>query len=166
VLIVATYNILIYFGGVFGLDFELIGVSAIISNAIKYWWVFLIFWPVVILKIPFSFFGRKGEGGGNALVSFLFAPIYEELAFRYFAINTIFLLTGSIEMAVFFQAIGFSLIHLPNKDKNGWAGPVSLNFTLVGGLITGIIAVQAGLLIAILSHMIINIINRFVGDFL
>ena len=164
--VVGLYGLLYFFGGYFGLDFQSLNILDIINYALENWWIFLLFWPVVLLKIPFGLIGKKGEGGKNYLVSFIFAPIYEELAFRLLAINTIFLITKSIEISLFLSAIAFALIHLPNMDQGKWVGPSNLWANFKFGIFAGIIAINYGLIFAILFHAVGNLIGRLLGDYL
>ena len=159
------YGLLYSFGSPFGFDFTSINITDIFSHSIKNWWFFLIFWPVVLLQIPLGLVGKKGEGGGNILVRTIFAPIYEEFAFRLLAINTMFLITNSIEISLFISAIAFTLIHLPNMDRGKWVGPVwiSSNFTL--GMIMGIMAINYGLIFAIIFHSLSNLTARLLGEY-
>ncbi|MAG73467.1 hypothetical protein CL620_04070, partial [archaeon] len=157
VTIMVAYAVLLLYGDMFGFNFGSFSLSEMFTHALNYWWVFLIFWPVVLLKLPLQLIGKKGESDSNSLVSFVFAPFYEEIAFRYFAINTLFLLTNSVEIALFFSSIAFALIHLPNKDGDKWIGPISLNLTFLSGLVFGIIAIQYGLIFAILVHSVANV---------
>jgi hypothetical protein len=152
-------------GNYFGFDLTQISISQIINNAIKYWWVFFIFWPIVLIGLPFKLIENKSEAVKN-IVPIILVPIYEEFAFRFLAINTIYLLTNSIEISLLFSAIAFSLIHLPNKYEDGWAGPVVICTTFIGGIAWGIIAITYGLIFSIAVHMIHNLISKLVGKFL
>jgi hypothetical protein len=158
ILIAILYSLLYFFGGFFDFNFASITISEIFDNAIKYWWVFFIFWPVVLVALPFRLiFKAMGRGSEHAGKFMEHIPIgtFEEFAFRYLAINTIFLLTNSIEIALLFSTIAFSLIHLPNMGE-GWNGPFVICSTLISGLIYGIIAIKYGLVFSILAHVLYN----------
>lgn len=165
ILIIIFYFLLVSFGNYFGFDLSQISISQTIDNAIKYWWVFFVFWPIVLIGLLFKLIGNKSEAIKN-VVPIALAPIYEEFAFRFIAINTIFLLTNSIEISLLFSAIAFSIIHLLNKYEDGWGGPVTICTTLIGGIAWGIIAINFGLILAIAVHMVHNIISKLVGKWL
>jgi membrane protease YdiL (CAAX protease family) len=163
ILIIALYGFLYFFGGYFGFDFPSIDISKIIDNAINYWWVFFIYWPIfAIVAGPVRLIGRNQQGGVSPAVQIIFAPIWEDFVYRFMAINTIYLLTNSIEISLIFSAIAFSLIHLPNKAGDGWGGPVAINGTLIMGVAWGIIAIKYGLIFSIAVHMLQNTIATLI----
>ncbi len=159
VLTLAFYS----FGGLLGFEFLQFELSTIFENAIKYWWVFFVFWFMTLFgNIPYTL--AKWSKNEKVMGSFgtFITPIFEELAFRFIGINTVYMLTNSIEISIIFTAIGFSLIHLPNKSGDKWGGPVKINASLLMGFVLGIIAVKYGLIFAIGLHMINNFLAFFV----
>ena len=87
------------------------------------------------------------------------AGIAEEIAYRYFGINTIFLLTGSLEISLLITTIFFSLSHIITKDSKGWFGPVNINYALIAGFGYGLLAIKFGIIVAIVMHTIHDIIS-------
>lgn len=103
----------------------------------------------------------KGESADKIILA-IPTPIFEELAFRILCINTIYLLSQSIEISIILSSIAFALIHIPNKSNDKWGGPVKINAVLFNGFIWGIVAVQYGLIFAIIIHILLNLIGVFV----
>jgi hypothetical protein len=158
ILIVAFTWLLSNFGYIFG--FSSIDFNLLINTAIKYWWVFVLFWPVVGFRLIMKLFIK--EENADKIIGSVPVPIFEELAFRLLAINTIFLITKSIEISLILSTIAFSLIHLPNKSGDRWGGPVKINATLVMGFFWGIIAIKYGLIFSTIAHIIQNIFGVFI----
>jgi hypothetical protein len=157
ILLVILSGLVYYFGGIFGFDTTSLTIDKIIESLSKCWWCLFIFWPVVLLRLPLELIGRGKSGEKNKIVPVLFIPIYEEFAFRFLAINTIYLLTQSILISLIFSAIAFTIIHLFNKSGDHWGGPIAINGTLIMGFVFGIIAIQYGLIFSIAAHIINNI---------
>ena len=151
------------FGGLLGFNFYQFEFNNLLGYAIKHWWVFVVFWIMTLFgNIPYSL-GKltKNEKVMNFFGTF-FTPIHEEFFFRYLGINTIYVLTNSIEIAIIFSSIGFTLIHLPNKSGDKWGGPVKINATLFMGFALGIIAVKYGFIFAIAIHILNNLLAFYV----
>lgn len=154
ILIVASTLFLANFGYIFG--FSQFDINLLIDTTIKYWWLLFIFWPITLIRLVLRFVFRDSQGAENKFTPCVIVPIVEEFAFRLLAINTIFMITNSIEIALVISTIGFTIIHLTVKSGDRWGGPVKLNATLVMGLFWAIIAIKYGLIFSIAAHIITN----------
>lgn len=161
---IAILTLLFYsFGGLLGFEFYQFDIGTLFDYATKYWWTFFVFWIMTLFgNIPATLAKWSKNEKAMGFFGTVLTPTFEELAFRYIGINTVYLLTNSIEISIVFTAIGFSLIHLPNRSGDRWGGPVKLNATLFMGFATGIVAVKYGLIFAILIHAINNFLAYFV----
>ena len=161
---IAIFILLFYsFGGLLGFNFYQFEIGALFDYAIKYWWVFFVFWIMTLFgNIPYTLAKWSKNEKVMGLFGTFVTPIFEELAFRLIGINTVYMLTNSIEISIIFTAIGFSLIHLPNRSGDKWGGPVKINATLLMGFASGIIAVKYGLIFTIAIHIINNFLAFFV----
>jgi len=157
ILLLMLSGLTYYFSAFFGLDSLSLSLDNIIELLSKTWWCLFLFWPVVLLRIPLKLITKGKSEGENKIVPVLFSPLYEEFAFRFLAINTIYLITNSLIFSIIISAMAFSIIHLLNKSGDHWGGPISINGTLVMGFAWGIIALKFGLVFALIAHFINNL---------
>tara|TARA_B100000315_G_scaffold251934_1_gene287679 strand:- start:403 stop:1116 length:714 start_codon:yes stop_codon:yes gene_type:complete len=161
-LIVGSYFATIYFVLPFmDLDPQNLGILLIFDTIIKYWYFFIIF-PAfsALMKLPFKFILKDNEYFQKALLP----GIFEEISYRFFLINSVFLVTKSMEMSIFISIIVFSLGHTFQGRLKNWTGLLAMNYTLIGGIIFAIIAIQYGLIFSILGHIAHNVIATLLGQ--
>ncbi|MFH1770899.1 MAG: CPBP family glutamic-type intramembrane protease [archaeon] len=141
-----------------GLDYSKLSVGAIFEVIISYWYFFIIF-PLlsILFKLPFKFLLKENKYFQTAIIPSMF----EELSYRFFLINSLFLVTNSLEVSIFVGILIFSLGHLFQQIKqglSGWAGLFAINNTIIGGIIYVVVAVHYGLIFAVIIHLLNNVI--------
>jgi hypothetical protein len=155
-LLVGSYFAMIYLVLPFmGLNPQSLELSSILGNIIKYWYFFIIF-PAfsALMKLPFKFILKDNEYFQTALLP----GIFEEISYRFFLINSLFLVTQSMEISIFISILIFSLGHIFQGRLKNWSGLFALNHTLIAGVIFAVIAIQYGLIFSILVHIAGNAI--------
>lgn len=173
--LVGSYFILYFIGPFFNFNFASIGLSEIIKGIVSAWWVFplifiigklirLILWlPEKVIQIATKKdFSNQKVNVGAAIRS----GIGEEFTDRFLLINTIFLISNSLELSLVLSIIFFSLSHIFVKNEGKWFGPVAINYTLIAGIGYGIIAIKFGLIVSIIAHIFNNIFSNILSMFL
>jgi hypothetical protein len=156
-LIIGAYLLLAYVLLPFiGLDSGKLNLSDTISAIISYWYFFLIF-PAfsMLMKLPFKFMLTNNEYFQGAVLP----GIFEEISYRFFLINSLFMVTKSLEISIFVGILIFSLAHIFQQAMKGfsnWSGLFAINNTLLVGIIDTIVALQYGLIFSIIIHILHN----------
>jgi|TARA_B100000315_G_scaffold115519_1_gene106041 hypothetical protein len=161
-LIVGSYFAMIYLVLPFmDLNPQNLELSLILDNIIRYWYFFIIF-PAfsALMKLPFKFILKDNEYFQTALLP----GVFEEISYRFFLINSLFLVTESMEISIFISILIFSLGHIFQGRLKGGSGLFAINNTLIAGIIFAIIAIQYGLIFSILVHIVGNAILTFLGQ--